>query len=456
MEDLKFSCVFEWRYGSQDMRELFTSESMIKRFLQVEVALLAGLEEAGLADRGCSENIAKCVESITAKEVYELETVTGHDIASLAQIAGERCGPCGRFFHLGATSYDIVDTAWTLIFRDALSIVKKRLIEIIDVLSDLALREADTIMVGRTHGQHALPITLGFKLANYVYELSRSLERIADVEKRVIKCKISGAVGTMAAWRDKGLVVEKTTCSKLGLEPHTISTQVAPRDGFAELVSALAILASQLDRFALEIRELSRTEIGELAEGGERVGSSTMPQKRNPVTAERVSGLAKIARSLSIAAFENIPLMHERDLTNSSSERVLLPHLFLIIDQMLLDTKKLLKTLVIDREAMAKNLELTKGAIMAESVMMKLVEKGVPRHKAHAMVMEVVRKKKADESFAEALSKDSRISSLLTHEEIREALDYRSYLGSYKQLIFRALEYAKKVKESSVARPSES
>ncbi|MEM1928013.1 MAG: adenylosuccinate lyase [Acidilobaceae archaeon] len=443
--------MFEWRYGSREMRELFTAESMVKKLLDVEIALLRGLEEAGFAERGCAEAIKSCVEEITAREVYELEAKIGHDIAALAQIAGDRCGPCGRFFHLGATSYDIVDTAWALILRDALAIVKNRLARVIDVLSELALREAETLMAGRTHGQHAVPITLGFKLANFAYELSRGLERILDAERRLVRCKISGAVGTMAAWKDRGLVVEETACSSLGLEPHAITTQVAPRDGFAEIATALAILASQLDRLALEVRELSRTEIGELSEGEERVGSSTMPQKRNPVTAERVSGLARIARSLSIAALENIVLMHERDLTNSSAERVLIPHLLLTVDQMLIDTERMLKSLVVDREAMARNLELTRGAIMAESVMMKLVEKGVPRHRAHAIIREVLRKTGGDESFANALQKDPVISSLLTPDEIRESLDYKSYLGSYRQLVARALEYARRVADLAKA-----
>ncbi len=300
-------------------------------------------------------------------------------------------------------------------------------------------------MAGRTHGQHAVPITLGFKFANYVYEFSRSLERICECEKRVVRSKISGAVGTMAAWMGKGLIVESTASKELGLEPHTISTQVAPRDGFAELVSNLAILASQLDRFALEVRELSRTEIGEVYEAVKRVGSSTMPQKRNPVTAERISGLAKIARSLTIAALENIPLMHERDLTNSSSERVLIPHIFMVLDQMLVDMEKLLNTIHIDEEAMRKNLLLTKGAIMAEALMVKLVEKGMARHEAHKLLSELA-SRVGEEDFYTILVKDSRVLSYLTTEEIRELMKYENYLGNYRELIHRSISYAQKAK----------
>jgi len=438
-------CVFEWRYGSEEMRRLFLAESIVKRYIDVEVAVMRGLEEAGIAPRGCAEAMRRCVEGVRPEEVYEREAVTGHDIASLAYIIGERCGECGKFAHLGATSYDIVDTAWALIIRDALRIVKERLWRVVEMLIEYAERYRDVVMVGRTHGQHAIPITLGFKFANYIYELSRSLERLCEAEKRIVRSKVSGAVGTMAAWGGRGLVVESVASKMLGLEPHTISTQVAPRDSFAELVTDLAILASQLDRFALEVRELSRTEIGEIYEAGKRIGSSTMPQKRNPVTAERISGLAKVVRAFTITALENIPLMHERDLTNSSSERILIPHTLLAIDQMLLDMEKLLKTLYIDEEAIERNLKLSKGTIMAEAVMIKLVEKGMPRHEAHKLLSELALTV-GNEDFYAVLIRNEIVRKYLTPEEIAKILDPRSYLGNYKELIDRAVSYAKNVR----------
>ncbi len=427
------------------MRRLFLAESIVKRYIDVEVAVMRGLEEAGIAPRGCAEAMRRCVEGVRPEEVYEREAVTGHDIASLAYIIGERCGECGRFAHLGATSYDIVDTAWALIIRDALRIVKERLWRVVEMLIEYAERYRDVVMVGRTHGQHAVPITLGFKFANYIYELSRSLERLCEAEKRIVRSKVSGAVGTMAAWGGRGLVVESVASKMLGLEPHTISTQVAPRDSFAELVTDLAILASQLDRFALEVRELSRTEIGEIYEAGKRIGSSTMPQKRNPVTAERISGLAKVVRAFTITALENIPLMHERDLTNSSSERILIPHTLLAIDQMLLDMEKLLKTLYIDEEAIDRNLKLSKGTIMAEAVMIKLVEKGMPRHEAHKLLSELALTV-GNEDFYAVLIRNEIVRKYLTPEEIAKILDPRSYLGNYKELIDRAVSYAKNVR----------
>jgi len=433
-------CPLEWRYGSKEIREIFSLRNIVKTYIKVEAALMAGLVEAGLAPRGCVEVLEKCSEDIEVKEVYELERVLGHDIASLTYLLGERCGSCGGYVHLGATSYDIVDTTWALLLREGLGVVKRKLRGVLEDLADLSIRYREALMPGRTHGQHALPITLGFKLANYVYELSRSYERICSLEARLIRSKISGAVGTMAAWSDKGLEVERKASEVLGLEPHVITTQVAPRDGFAELVSVLAILASQLDRLALEVRELSRTEISEIYEAGERIGSSTMPQKRNPVISERISGLAKIMRGMVMTALENIALMHERDLTNSSSERILIPHSLVTIDQMLEDTQRLLKTIYIDVGKMSENLKLTRGAIMAEAVMIKLVEKGLPRHRAHKKLAELTRSM-GNRSLEEVLEMDEEVSKILSREEIKAALDPKRYLGSYRELIDRAIEY---------------
>ncbi len=444
MGELGAVCPLDWRYGSEEMRRLFRVEELVRRFVEVEIAIMAGLEEAGLAPRGCAEALAECSRGLSASEVYAKEAVLGHDIASLTYILGERCGECGKYVHLGATSYDVVDTAWALVLREALGIVKGKLARVVEGLSRLALEHRDTLMVGRTHGQHALPITLGFKLANYVYELSRSYERLCDAEKRLVKSKISGAVGTMAGWLGRGLVVERVASERLGLEPHAITTQVAPRDGFAELVADLAILASQLDRLALEVRELSRTEIGEVYESEPRVGSSAMPHKRNPVTAERISGLARIARSLCVAALENVPLMHERDLTNSSSERILVPHVLLVVDQMLEDSLRLLRVFAVDRDAMLRNLALTGGAIMAEALVVRLVGKGVPRHVAHQALVELTRSLRPGVGLEEAVRRHELLSKHLSPEELREVLDPSRYLGNCPELIDRAVEYSRR------------
>ena len=365
-------------------------------------------------------------------------------MAMVLRIA-ERSGEAGRFVHFGATSYDIVDTAYALIIKDALNIIENKLVKIIELFIQLANKYKDLIVVGRTHGQHAVPITLGFKFANYIYEFSRSLERLIQVKDRVVKGKMSGAVGTMAAWGNHGLQIEAYVMESLGLKPHEISTQVAPRDGFAELISDLAILASQCDRFALEVRELMRPEINELGEGVEgRIGSSTMPQKENPVTAEKISGLAKVARSFVVAALENIPLWHERDLTNSSSERIIISHQFLIVDEILDSMISILKSLRINIENIEKNLNLTKGQIMAESLMINLTLKGMKRHEAHEYVSKLTAKvKQTGKSLFQVCLEDNIIRKYLTVQELEYILDPKNYLGAYDTLIQRAINYAK-------------
>lgn len=431
------------------MREIFTYSSIIKKHLLVERSLIKALRRIDLIDDNCFSRLEKCFENIDpndlALKTIEYEERIGHEITAMTRVLEDLCGECGRFIHYGATSNDIIDTSWALTIREALEIIKKRLREVIEILMDLSIKHRDTLMIGRTHGQHALPITLGFKLSNYVYELSRSYERICESEKRVVRGKFSGAVGTMASWGDKGLEIETLVLENLGLEPHVISTQVAPRDGFAEISLMLAVLASQLDRFALEIRELSRPEINEVYSVIERVGSSTMPHKRNPVIAERISGLARAARSLATSFLENIVLMHERDLSNSSFERYALPHMFLIIDQMLIDTRKILEEIRFDEEAMRKNLELSKGAVLSERILLELIRKGVSRRRAHEVLSKLSRESiEKNIDFKEILRNNAFIRAYLSEEDIERLVDY-AYLGSYDKLINRSIEYAKEI-----------
>ncbi len=445
MNTITSICVLDWRYGSRELRRLLSPQNIIDTYIRVEKALVKALAKTGIIPSKCYYEIDKC-GNVSAEEVYELEKRTGHDIASLTILLASKCGECGKYIHLGATSYDIVDTAWALILREALRIIEDKLKRVIRELIELAEKHRNTLMPGRTHGQHALPITLGFKFANYVYELSRSLERLCELKKRLIKGKISGAVGTMAAWGKHGLGVESETLRILGLSPHPITTQVAPRDGYAELASIIAILGSQLDRLALEVRELSRPEIGELYEAVERIGSSTMPHKRNPVVAERISGLAKTLRGLVVSAIENIVLMHERDLTNSSLERILIPHILLVIDQALEDTLFMLENLGVNAKAMKRNLGLTKGLILSEAVMVKLVEKGLPRHEAHSIVLKLARRSEEEgKEFKEILLSDEVVAKYLSREEVEEALNPLNYLGSCDRLISRAIDYAEEV-----------
>lgn len=445
-------CVFDWRYGSKEMREVFKRENILKRMATVEVALLYALSKLGFVKEEDVVIVKKSIEKIDINRVDELEKKLGHDVMALVVYLAEVSGDSGKFIHFGATSYDIVDTANALMFRDAIDIVEKKLRKIILILIEYAQQYRDLVMVGRTHGQHALPITLGFKFANYVYELSRSLDRINDTKKRLLKIKFSGAVGTMAGWGEKGQEIERYVSEYLGLPAHEISTQVAPRDGFAEIISDLTILGSQMDRLALEIRELMRPEILELAEGTAetRVGSSTMPHKENPVTAEKISGLAKVLRGFIISELENIPLWHERDLTNSSSERIVISHSFLVIDEILDSMISLLENLKVYPENMKRNLELTKGLIMAESLMINLTLAGIPRHKAHELSMKLSREaERENKSLLEVALNNEEVVKILGREKIIKVLNPYEYLGQYRELINRAIDYANKVITSS-------
>jgi adenylosuccinate lyase len=445
-------CPLEFRYGSNDMRVIFSRENIIKKMIEVELRLYKALEECGIIPKGYYEAFSKCVGSITVRpeEVDKREEVLGHDVVALLSILTDRCGDASRFLHYGATSNDVIDTVWGLLVRDALGLIKKKLVSSIRLLMRLTREYRDLIMVGRTHGQHALPITLGFKLANYVYELTRSLERLVDVESRVVRGKMAGAVGTMAGWRGKGLCVESVVMRELNLRPHEITTQVVPRDGFAELVSVIAILASQIERFTVEVRELMRPEILELAEGvGGRVGSSTMPHKANPVECEKISGLTRVLRGLVVPAIEDIVLWHERDLSNSSVERLLIPHTFMLIDEILDTFNEVLSNLKVYPENMIKNLKLSKGAIMSESLMLKLTDKGLSRYEAHRVVRELVTKAlRSGSELIDVVLNEPEVLKYLSVDEVREALDYSKYLGNYNELIERTLKYAEEVIKS--------
>lgn len=440
-------CPLEFRYGSRELRRIFSRENIISRMIDVEVALVKALEECGVIPKGYYEGLRKCAYAVKVEDVDRYESILGHDVMALTAAINDVCGDFGKYVHYGATSNDVIDTAWALVIRDALRIIKDKLVGVIELLIKLTLEYRDTLMVGRTHGQHALPITLGFKFANYVYEFTRSLERLVCAEARVVKGKMAGAVGTMAGWRGRGLSVESIVMRELGLKPHEISTQVVPRDGFAELINALAILASQAERLGIEVRELMRPEILELAEGTEgRVGSSTMPHKGNPILCEKLSGLARVLRGLSTSALENIPLWHERDLSNSSAERILIPHAFLIVDEVLDTLTKVLGNLKVFPANMIKNLELSKGLIMAESLMLRLTDKGLSRYEAHKLVRKLVSKALSEGSDLTSVAKsDEEVLKYLSVSEITDALNYREYLGNYRELIERAINYARSV-----------
>lgn len=368
---------FDWRYGSEEVRRLFTPQALIDAYVEVERALVCALEELGVAERGCCEALSRA--SVRAEEVYELERALRHDVLALVFLLEERSG-C-RFVHFGATSNDVIDTAWALLIRDALGVVRRRARELGESLRALALKYAELPMVGRTHGQWAEPITLGFKFANYYYELHIACAALKAAAE-YIRAKVGGAVGTMAAWGGLGPRIRELVAGRLGLGYHPISTQVAPRESFAFLASALVLLTAVAERLATEIRELARPEIGELAETGGG-GSSAMPHKANPTNSERVVSLARLVRAHAQVAFENMALWHERDLTNSANERVWIPEALLAVDEILSTAAKVLKGLKIDEARILSNLRAALPEITSEFAMLEAIKAGASRREAY-------------------------------------------------------------------------
>ncbi len=424
------------RYGTAEMLQVFEEEARVQRLLDVEAALALAHAEVGNIPRKDAEKIAAMASTkyVKVERVKAIEKEIKHDIASLVRALSEVCGSSGAYVHLGATSYDIVDTANVLQLKAASEIIGKKIATLKSILQKQAARYKETVMIGRTHGQHALPITLGFKFAVWGYEVSRHIERLNECRDRVFVGKMSGAVGTQASLGENAARIQELVMKRLGIRAAEISTQIVQRDRYAELVCLLAMIASSLENFATEIRELQRPEIGELFESFEaekQVGSSTMPHKRNPETCERVCGLARIVRSLVIPALENVVTWHERDLTQSSAERFTFPESCILVDYMLLLMSNVVANLRVDEQRMLRNINLTQGRAMSEAVMMALTRKGVNRQEAHEMLRKLTIKSELDKRhFKEILLEDKFVRGKLSEKEIDEALNPKNYLGT--------------------------
>jgi len=340
-------CPIDFRYGRPQMKRIFEEEARLQRLLDVEAALARAESKVGLVPREAAAEITKkaTTKLVTVKRVEELERETRHDLMAVVLALTEACaGDAGKYVHLGATSNDIQDSATALQLRDAIRVIEEDLDDLIDALADLATKHKKTIMLGRTHGQAAVPITFGLKVAVFASEVARQRERMRQATPRIVVGKMSGAVGTGAAFGPQALEIQTSVMTELGIGFEEAATQVVGRDRHAEFIGILANLAASLEKFCTEVRNLQRTEIAEVAEafeGKSQVGSSTMAQKENPVASENVCSLARIVRSLVTPALENVPLWHERDLTNSAAERILIPHACVLIDEMLAKTTEI-------------------------------------------------------------------------------------------------------------------
>jgi len=442
------------RYGTREMRRIFEEENRLQKMLDVEAALAWAHGEVGNIPREDAERIVETatIDHVNLRRVKKIEEEIKHETMAVVRALAEACGPSGGYVHLGATSSDILDTAMALQLREAINLIEQRLNDFEKILMEKAEEYKDTIMIGRTHGQHALPITFGFKLSIWMREIARHIERLRECRKRVLVGKISGAVGTQAGFGPHAMRIQRLVMDRLGIEPEEISTQIVQRDRYAELVCLFAIIASTLDKMATEIRELQRTEIGEVSEPFERekqVGSSTMPHKRNPEICERVSGLAKIMRSLTVPALENILTWHERDLTQSSAERFIIPETCILTDYMLTLIMNVLTYLYVDKEEMWKNVELTQGRTMSEAVMLTLTRKGMNRQRAHELIRGLTIKSEVEKlPFRGVLLKNDLVKRTLSQKEVDEALDPRNYLGTAAEQVELAIKKTKQERQA--------
>ncbi len=436
----------EFRYGSSEMKSIFEEESKLQKFLDVEAALARAHAKVGNIPKGAANTITKKANTkfVKVSRVKAIEKRTKHDLMAVVKALTEVSGPAGKHVHLGATSYDIVDTANALQFKEALLIVEADLKSLEKTLKKLAKKYIDTVAVGRTHGQHAIPITYGLKFSIWATEVGRHIERLKEARKRVLVGKMAGAVGTQASFGKKGIRIQNLVMKDLGLTSAEVSNQIVQRDRHAELMSLLALIAATLDKIAKEIRNLSRTEILELSEKFEekgQVGSSTMPHKRNPINAENICGLSRVIKSNVFVALENVSLEHERDLTNSSCERVIIPESFILLDEILKRTNKMMKNIVLYPENIKRNLEMTGGMEMAEAIMMGLTEKGMGRQEAHELLRKLsIKAVKDKKTLKEVLIKNATTKKYLSEREIENLLDPQNYIGTAVEQVKNVLK----------------
>lgn len=429
------------RYGTYAMKEIFDEQKRITYQLEIEAAAALSQSEIGMIPKNAAQSIYQVAKSgkVTVKRVKQLEAKSDHDTAALVEALSEKCKPTSRpWIHYGLTSNDLVDTGNSLQMRDALRIIQPKVARLALILAELAMKYKDMPAVGRTHGQHASIISFGLKFANPALEMSKHIERLEQMKKRVLICKTLGVVGTGSLMGAKALEVQKRVAKRLGLFPADVTTQVVPRERYAEYVFFMALIGSTLEKMAVEIRNLQRTEIGEVSEPfrSGQMGSSAVPVKRNPVKSERVTSLSKLLRSQISATFENIPLWHERDLSNSANERFILPTTSILLDEMLEAMTRILKELRVNEDRIRENLEITMGQIFAEFVLEALIKKGVPRFEAYRDIQRVAFAASENRmDFRDAVKADPAISSHLGEKEIDEIFVPENHLGASDQII---------------------
>jgi len=424
------------RYSRPEMTRIWDDEHKFQRWLDVELAVCDALADRGLIPKQAAANIRARARYDVAR-VREIEATVQHDVIAFITNVAEHVGPDARYIHLGLTSNDVVDTALALLMIEASELLMKDLEGLASAIEKRAFEHKNTVMVGRTHGVHAEPMTFGLKLALWHSEVRRSIDRLSVARRHVAVGKLSGAVGTFAHLDPD---VEEAALGSLGLSPVPIASQIVQRDRHAEFLAALAIAATSIERFAVEIRHLQRTEVGEVEEpfGAGQKGSSAMPHKKNPIGSEQMSGQARLIRGYMQVALENIPLWHERDISHSSAERVILPDATILLDYMIHRFTRIVSGMVVHPDAMRRNLERTGGLIFSGTVLVELAKKGVTRDEAYGWVQKAAMDAQAGQGdFKALLLKDHNITTRLSAQEIDRCFDVQHHLRHVDALFKR-------------------
>nr|BAL58425.1 adenylosuccinate lyase [Candidatus Acetothermum autotrophicum] len=421
------------RYSLSPMKELWTEEAKYQRWLAVELAVAEAQAELGYIPTEAARAIKEKAR-LNITRAKEIEAQIGHDLLAFVRALEESVGPEGRYIHRGLTSYDIEDTALGLAFKESLAILIDDATKLADVLKRRAVEHKRTLMVGRTHGMHAEPITFGLKLLIWYDEMQRNIQRLREAQQRISVGKISGSVGTYANVDPE---VERRVCAKLGLTPAPISNQIVQRDLHAHVLTTLAICAGTIEKIATEIRNLHRTEIAEVREGRPH-GSSSMPHKQNPSTCETLTGLARVVRMNALAAFENQTIWHEQDLTRSSVERIIYPDSFIAMHYLLVRMKSVIEQLIVNTDRMRRNLELSRGTVFSQALLLKLIDRGMARAQAHELIGELAAKALTEQKdFKSLVSAHPAIQKLLSPHELDELFDYEYHLKHVETIFAR-------------------
>ncbi len=424
------------RYTRQEMGKLWEPETKFQKWLEVEIAACEAWAKLGEIPQKSLQTIKKKA-GFDLKRIEEIEKTVKHDVIAFLTSVAEHVGPDSRYIHKGLTSSDILDTALALLMRDAADIIIKDIKELMKVLKEKALEYKDTLQMGRSHGIHAEPTVFGLTFVLWYEEMRRNLERMQQARETISYGQISGPVGTFSSVPP---FVEQYVCKKLGLKPDPVSTQVIQRDRHAHYLNTLALIAASIEKMAVEIRHLQRTEVLEAEEPFEKgqKGSSAMPHKRNPVGCENLSGLSRVVRANAIAAMENIPLWHERDISHSSVERIIIPDSTILVDYMLARITQIIKNLQVYPERMKENIERSYGLFCSQRVLLKLTEKGLTREDAYRLVQRrAMESWKERKSFKDLLKKDKVIRKYLSVEEIDQLFDLNYYTKNINHIYKR-------------------